>query len=112
MNTEFLNIAVVVIATIFIIIKLLLGVCYIVKFPKKVIDYKLSNTKKYYNITDEMRYLSVVGLNNLLVGGIILGVFVVSFFIKTDINSILAIVIIFVFFFIQRKERSYLKRKF
>lgn len=94
---------------IYIIFEISLGISYCLKFPKRLIQYKLTNLMKRYDVSED--YLVIHGKNNLLMGCILLFILLMYIFTKKDLDPISAFTLILVFYFIQKREKSCLKEK-
>ncbi|MDF2506118.1 MAG: hypothetical protein K0R06_3616 [Clostridium sp.] len=96
---------------LFALIEVLSGIVYLLKSPNKLITYRINNLKKRYNIVDEMKYISILGRNNIIKGLLVLILFFISIYYNTNLKPLVAVIFVFIVFMIDRSEKRLLIKK-
>lgn len=111
MTTTNLHILGIIIVSVFILIKLSLGIFYLLKFPQIIINYKLNTVRKKYMLADESSYLSAMGKYNITFSICILIMFLTSLYFKKDIDPIIAIIFLLIMWVSEKKQKIFLLKK-
>lgn len=76
---------------LFALSRLFWGIVFLLKSPKKILEYKLSKVKNKYKIKDTGKYLSNVGKSYLLESLIFIVGLIILFFFKTIYSNIIVL---------------------